>query len=555
MIIAASANDSNIRQWLWWALLAGALSFQLANLAFQPLLFDEASSLVTTSGYSGVVSWESGELQPMAELIRTVRRCPSVFGQESSKGLRQIFHEIQRDNHPPLFFIILSGWRLLCGDSLTSLRLLPLLFSILTAYLVFLIGKRLHGVSVGLVCATLYAWTPAVVQQGINLRMYSLALLFYASSLYSIIRLWEFGWERHNPKLQTWQLTLGLSLAGGFLSHYYFLWWAIGLLIALILVKECRARLSALIFPVTIVILTVAPWMAWGFLTQDRILKGQGLFQFITLQEIGMRAYMERIFSHVGALFMARKLFASGNYLPGSEALLIGIGMLLFSSRSRLKPWRNVFIYSIGITLLLEIILDVALGRAMLGWGAGRTNIFVTIPIVVLLVVSFDSMQRIGKYAHVSLCMLLCWQSFITFPPSEFSEENMFAFLERVFKDFQNRTDVVVVGNRGRISLAQALFYAPCDSKGSLRVIDPSAIPNDFTDSLVSFNKILWLQQYGLALPIRAIQSQEWNMEKIQAALSVHGFTLYEEYRNKERWKPTRGVKVFLREESTNKLE
>ncbi len=81
------------------------------------------------------------------------------------------------DFHPPLFFVILWGWTKLFGVGEIISRLPSVLFGTLTIYIVYLLGKKLHSVKLGLISALLVATNPLHIYYSQEARMYSLAAM------------------------------------------------------------------------------------------------------------------------------------------------------------------------------------------------------------------------------------------------------------------------------------------------------------------------------------------------------------------------------------------
>ena len=91
---------------------------------------------------------------------------------------------IAPDLHPPLYFLMLSGWRLLVGDSEFALRYLSALFMILATSLFYAVGKRIWGRRSGELAAGMAVFSSFFWWYAQEARMYALVvveslLLFY----------------------------------------------------------------------------------------------------------------------------------------------------------------------------------------------------------------------------------------------------------------------------------------------------------------------------------------------------------------------------------------
>jgi len=145
--IAASATA-----WLWvFVVLAAVL--RLATLDKQSFWLDEA------------VSYRTAAL-PLPALLDAVA---------------------QQDIHPPLYYVLLHYW-LRAGDSEFWLRLLSVLFSVASVWLIGRLGQSLLEPRAGVVAAAILAVSPLHVWYAREARMYALVVLL---ALASVTCLWR----------------------------------------------------------------------------------------------------------------------------------------------------------------------------------------------------------------------------------------------------------------------------------------------------------------------------------------------------------------------------
>ena len=64
------------------------------------------------------------------------------------------------DQHPPLYYLLLHSWIPSHGDTPYAVRLLSVLFGIATIPVIYLIGKRMSGVVMGLAAALILTLSP-----------------------------------------------------------------------------------------------------------------------------------------------------------------------------------------------------------------------------------------------------------------------------------------------------------------------------------------------------------------------------------------------------------
>lgn len=95
----------------------------------------------------------------------------------------------QADFHPPGYFFILWIWTKAFGFSEISVRIPSVIFSLLTIYIIYLIGRKLFTRKTGLLCALLLAINPLHIYYSQEARMYSFSALAVSLSFFLFIKL------------------------------------------------------------------------------------------------------------------------------------------------------------------------------------------------------------------------------------------------------------------------------------------------------------------------------------------------------------------------------
>jgi mannosyltransferase len=96
---------------------------------------------------------------------------------------------VKIDQHPPLYYLLLHYWIVFKGDAPGSVRLLSALFGTATIPVIYLIGKRMSGVVMGLVAAVLLALSLFNIYYAQETRMYTLLTFNAAVAIYALVRL------------------------------------------------------------------------------------------------------------------------------------------------------------------------------------------------------------------------------------------------------------------------------------------------------------------------------------------------------------------------------
>src|SRR3989338_7261294 len=99
------------------------------------------------------------------------------------------------DFHPPLYYLFMKIWTNIFGYSEISLRMPSVLFSLLTGYMIYLIGKKIDSgrarmtknSNVGLWSGALFLFNPLIIYYSQEARMYMMATFLLTASLYYLL--------------------------------------------------------------------------------------------------------------------------------------------------------------------------------------------------------------------------------------------------------------------------------------------------------------------------------------------------------------------------------
>jgi mannosyltransferase len=93
------------------------------------------------------------------------------------------------DHQPPLYYLLLHFWIAVNGDTPYYARLLSALFGAGTIPIIYLIGRRMSGVKMGLAAAVLLALSPFHIYFAQETRMYTCLTFNAAVAMYALVRL------------------------------------------------------------------------------------------------------------------------------------------------------------------------------------------------------------------------------------------------------------------------------------------------------------------------------------------------------------------------------
>jgi len=221
-------NTSNSQSLIWWIIIIGvACLVYVTGIAHESIWFDEAFSYKV-----------------------------------ASHSLGEILGLVTADNHPPLYYLLLSIVVSLFGNSVWALRLLSVLGAIGLVSLGAGPVRRIFGNRTAFIYAGVVLFTPVVLIYAHEARMYSLAAFCVtASVLYGYLAVKE-------NRRWDWFLFGLASLAAAYL-HYYGLMAAffVHLLVFLWLLFKKREALRSYLITGAVVTVGYLPWLV-SFLGQ-----------------------------------------------------------------------------------------------------------------------------------------------------------------------------------------------------------------------------------------------------------------------------------------------
>ena len=93
------------------------------------------------------------------------------------------------DFHPPIFYWFLDLWTKIGGSSVIWLRFSSILFSLITIYFVYLIGKKIKNKKIGILAALFLTLNPLFVYYSQELRMYSMVTMWLIIGFYYFVKI------------------------------------------------------------------------------------------------------------------------------------------------------------------------------------------------------------------------------------------------------------------------------------------------------------------------------------------------------------------------------
>ncbi|MBP5638080.1 MAG: glycosyltransferase family 39 protein [Victivallales bacterium] len=93
------------------------------------------------------------------------------------------------DVHPPTYYYILKTWQCFFGDSIQAAKMMSLCVTLLTAVVMYGIGKEIEGRSFGVCSAIAFLAFPGVCYNAVEIRMYTLTGCMVAVAAFFLVRI------------------------------------------------------------------------------------------------------------------------------------------------------------------------------------------------------------------------------------------------------------------------------------------------------------------------------------------------------------------------------
>src|SRR3989344_3404040 len=128
----------------------------------------------------------------------------------------EMMYRIGLDVHPPLYYWILRLWTGFAGEHLMSLRLLSIIFGVLTVWAAYAFVKVAWGRRLALLAALAIALNPFQIQYALEARMYTLGTFLALWSSYFMAK----ALQSEGVRKKYW-IGYSLTVAAILYTHYY----------------------------------------------------------------------------------------------------------------------------------------------------------------------------------------------------------------------------------------------------------------------------------------------------------------------------------------------
>ena len=474
--------------------IAIAVILRIINLDSREFWYDEVLSLLLSTGQKKFYSHPTDTPLILAD-YKSLLSLPIENGMgDIVKTSEKLLKGLVAEPHPPLFYIGQHIWLRLFGNSVATMRSLPALYSIGTIFCAYGMGRKLLSYRGGLLFAAALGLNPFFLFHSLNVRMYSSLVFWTVLSGWATIELVINQKEKsiddyndysslstvthkNNPIKLIWSIILVLSVTAGLMTFYYFCFWiaSLGIFVLLldlieakkqannilvVLLKSRRWQQQSLLLILGVII--TIPWLLWGTRQQfnnadlERFKAGSNFL--VTIWQ-----HLEGILSTLGINLIigdwASILSPTIINFSGAIAIaVLTVAIVDLWRKQHYKVLLTVVSFSL-LPLLLMVIIDVVTGKFTVGFGFGRSLIFI-LPGCILLLVSAICQLKPRWQTIGAIALLLCYLS-TSVADFSFRSRNMFHNLADIIERQPSTPTLIVMNSRAWGHVLRLAYYVP----------------------------------------------------------------------------------------------
>jgi uncharacterized membrane protein len=231
--------------------------FRISNLGTKPVWAGEAHTLSVISGYSESEVIDKISTAALAAKVVNVESFLKYRYPNGAKNINDILPELYADSHPPLYFLLARYWVELFGYSITTLRSMSAVLSLLAVPCIYWLCLELFGIpTIGWMGSALFSVSPIQViyaHEAGSFSLFSSIVLLSSASLL---------WALRTQRKLAW-ITYTVSLALGFYCQYFFVFIVIGYCIYVLSIESFRltSKLHYFFLTKIFAFLAFSPWI------------------------------------------------------------------------------------------------------------------------------------------------------------------------------------------------------------------------------------------------------------------------------------------------------
>jgi uncharacterized membrane protein len=445
------------------AAIAIATIIRVVNLGSREFWYDEVLSLLLSAGQKNLYKSPT-EIPIVLANYLPLLNLPAEQGfGDFLTTTEQFLKGLVAEPHPPLFFIGQYLWLRLFGNSEIAMRSLVALFSLGAIGSAYGLGRCLIGHRGGLLFAALLGLNPFYLFHSLNVRMYGSLVFWTILSFWALIELIYLNTRLSSEKAKKrwlWSFILIIAIAGGLMTFYYFACLLVAMGILVLWLDRRRWWQYGLCFGGGILI--NVPWILWG--TRQQLRNADlGRFSASNNWLQAMSQHLEEVTQTLGIHLILGDWASSTPPILATIAGIVAIALLIACS---ISLWKNNQRQTLGIALLLGIFplllmlsIDIITKKFTLGFGWGRSVIFVLPGCLFLLAVWLEkAAQKWQKIAAIALLLL-----YLGISTADFSLRHRWMFHEiaDIIEQKPNAQTLIVMNSSAWGHVLRLAYYLP----------------------------------------------------------------------------------------------
>lgn len=502
------------------AIIIGII-LRLINLGSREYWYDEVLSLLLFTGQK--IYYQAPAETPV--LLANYSQLLSLPSESNLNDFSQTLINLFRgivggEPHPPLFFITQHFWLRLFGNSEIATRSLNVIFSLAAMVCSYGLGRFYLGHRGGLLLTALVTTNPFYLFHSLNLRMYTSLLLWTILSAWSLLKIIDQTEKKLTlPEKILWNLLLIISVTAGCLTFYLFAYWVITLAVV-VLYLDRRKWWQHAIRLGTGVLITI-PWVLWG--TRQQLRNADfGRFNSPTGFLATLLQHLKDVVNTLGNQLLIGDWVTS---LPDNIITVTGcvvlaglIAITIYARKSGDKKTLITTLIFAFFPLLLALLIDIKSGKFTVGFGAGRSLIFMLPGCLLLITIWIE--KSAGRWRNLAATSLL--GLYLTISIADFSIRNrqMFDQISDIISTQPTTPTLIVMNSKAWGHVNRLAYYISPEYPVSLLAQESSklspALQKSLTAKPSTYGRIILLEA---AKPVWSEPTTEAEREEIQEIL------------------------------------
>lgn len=508
--------------------IALAVLLRILNLGSRELWYDEVLSLLLSTGQKAAYHTPEDSPIVLAEYTSLLSLPAEFTARDVLTTVRNLLKGLLGgEPHPPLFFLGQHLWLRFFGNSEVAMRSLGALLSVAAIGSIYGLGQVLLGHRAGLFLAALLGTNSFYLFHSLNVRMYGALVLWVTLSAWALLHLID---ERdtqaaHRRRTQMlWNILVIGSVAAGLLTFYLFAYWVIALTALGFYLDRQRWWQHGLRLG-TGVLLTM-PWVLWGTLKQ---LRNADLKRFGASNEVGAIGlrHLQDVAQTLGTHLLVGDWVTS---LTATSALIAGFVVIMLLLACTTSLWQQGEHRTLGVALLLGIFplllalgVDIATGKFTLGFGWGRTMIFILPGCLLLIALWVERAPRQWREPVAAGLLLL----YLSISIGDFSFRHRWVFhpIADLIAQEPATPTLIAMNSKAWGHVLRLAYYIPPTAPVMLLAQEPAKLASSLEKVLSGdsqYPRLLWLDS---ANPVWSGLKTETEVEtekrRIQQVLSA----------------------------------